>query len=176
MIVKHFAVISVVTVVGLLAVVSILGNARAAGQATPADYSKISAPDLVSKTPKGKLQNPYKDSQKDIVAQGQALFRSYPCSGCHGGDGGGGMCPPLTTSDWIYGGDDDTLFRLITLGSDQLQKNGYTRQGLAPVVGPMPPMGPIVKNSDDLWKIMAFIRSRYDGDPTYKYGTPASEK
>ena len=52
------------------------------------------------------------------------------------------MCPPLTTSEWIYGGDDDTLFRLITLGSDQLQKNGYTRQGLAPVVEPDAAHGP----------------------------------
>jgi hypothetical protein len=86
------------------------------------------------------------------------------------------MCPPLTTSDWIWGGDDDTLFRLVTLGSDELQKKGYTRQGLINAAGPMPPMGPIIKNSDDLWKILAFIRSRYDSDPAYKYGTPASQQ
>jgi mono/diheme cytochrome c family protein len=171
--VKHPAALNAVTVSGLLAMmVLLLGSAQAADQPTPADYTKISPPDLVSKTP----HNPYKDTQKNIVAQGQTLFRSYPCSGCHGGDAGGGMCPPLTTSDWIYDGDDDTLFRLITLGSDQLQKDGYYRHGMAPVVGPMPPMGPIIKNSDDLWKILTFIRSRYDGDPTYKYGTPASEK
>jgi len=82
------------------------------------DYASISPTDLVGKTPKGKLHNPYKDTQQDVVAQGQTLFRSYPCSGCHGGGAGGGMCPPLTSSDWIYGGDDDTLFRLVTLGSD----------------------------------------------------------
>lgn len=150
-------------------------RALAAAPSTAVDYSKTPPTDLVAKTPKGQLHNPYKDTQKDIVAQGQTLFRSYPCAGCHGGDGGGGMCPPLTTSDWIYGGDDDTLFRLITLGSDQLKKDGYTRQGLAAVVGPMPPMGPIIKNSDDLWKILAFVRSRYDGDPAYKYGTPPSQ-
>jgi hypothetical protein len=86
------------------------------------------------------------------------------------------MCPPLTTSDWIYGGDDDTLFRLVTLGSDGLQKKGYTRQGLINAAGPMPPMGPMIKNSNDLWKILAFIRSRYDGDPAYKYGTPPSQQ
>ncbi len=83
------------------------------------------------------------------------------------------MCPPLTTSDWIYGGDDDTLFRLVTLGSDELQKKGYTRQGLINAAGPMPSMGPIIKSSDDLWRILTFIRSRYDSDPAYKYGTPA---
>jgi hypothetical protein len=86
------------------------------------------------------------------------LFRSYPCAGCHGGNAGGGMCPPLTTSDWIYGGDDDSLFRLVTLGSIELQKKGYTRQGLINTAGPMPSMGPIIRNSDDLWKILAFIR------------------
>lgn len=164
------------TVLQLLMTGAIFGEARADAEPSAKNYASIPPTELINQTPKGKLHNPYKDTQKDIVAQGQTLFRSYPCSGCHGGDGGGGMCPPLTTSDWIYGGDDDTLFRLVTLGSDALQKNGYKRQGLAAVVGPMPPMGPIIKNSDDLWKILAFIRSRYDGDPGYKYGTPANEK
>ena len=142
----------------------------------PVDYSKISTIDLVNRTPKGKLHNPYKDSQANIVAQGQTLFRSYPCSGCHGGNAGGDMCPPLTTSDWIYRGDDDSLFRLVTLGSIELQKQGYTRQGLITAAGPMPPLGTIIKDSDDLWKILTFIRSRYDGDPAYKYGIPASQQ
>lgn len=70
--------------------------------------------------------------------------------------------------------NDLSHYPLVTLGSDELQKKGYTRQGLGAVVGPMPPMGPIIKDSDDLWKILAFIRSRYDGDPGYKYGTPAT--
>jgi mono/diheme cytochrome c family protein len=165
-----------IVVLQLLTAGALLRDARAEAQVSAGHAAAVSPTDLVNKTPKGKLHNPYKDAQKDIVAQGQTLFRSYPCSGCHGGGGGGGMCPPLTTSDWIYGGDDDTLFRLVTLGSDALQKNGYTRQGFAPVVGPMPPMGPIIKDSDDLWKILAFVRSRYDGDPGYKYGTPATQQ
>jgi mono/diheme cytochrome c family protein len=160
----------------LLFVVLTLEAPWVAALPAPVDYSKVSATDLVNRTPKGQLHNPYKDSQANIVAQGGSLFRSYPCSGCHGGNAGGGMCPPLTTSDWIYGGDDDTLFRLVTLGSDGLQKKGYTRQGLINAAGPMPPMGPMIKNSNDLWKILAFIRSRYDGDPAYKYGTPPSQQ
>jgi mono/diheme cytochrome c family protein len=162
---------------GLL-VVAILtvGASWAATAPAPVDYRKISAIDLVNRTPKGGLHNPYKDSQADIVAQGTTLFRGYPCEGCHGGNAGGGMCPPLTTSDWIYRGDDDSLFRLITLGSDELQKKGYTRQGLITAAGPMPPMGSIIKNSDELWKILTFIRSRYDSDPAYKYGIPASQQ
>ena len=38
--------------------------------------------------------------------------------------------------------------------------------------GPMPPFGAIIKNADDLWKILAFVRSHYDGDPAYKFGAP----
>jgi hypothetical protein len=72
--VKHPAALNAVTVSGLLAMmVLLLGSAQAADQPTPADYTKISPPDLVSKTPKGKLHNPYKDTQKNIVAQGQTL-------------------------------------------------------------------------------------------------------
>ena len=153
-----------------------LGISLAETLSAPVDYSKISAIDLVNSTAKGGLHNPYKDSQANIVAQGAALFRSYPCAGCHGGNAGGDMCPPLTTSDWIYRGDDDSLFRLVTLGSDELLKKGYTRQGLITTAGAMPPMGPIIKDSDDLWKILTFIRSRYDGDPAYKYGVPASQQ
>jgi mono/diheme cytochrome c family protein len=161
---------------GLLVIaVLTLGSSWADTLPAPVDYDKISAIDLVNRTPKGGLHNPYKDSQANIVAQGATLFRSYPCSGCHGGNAGGDMCPPLTTSDWIYRGDDDSLFRLVTLGSIELQKRGYTRQGLITAAGPMPPMGSIVEDSDDLWKILAFIRSRYDSDPAYKYGIPASQ-
>jgi mono/diheme cytochrome c family protein len=153
-----------------------LGVSLADTLPAPVDYGKISAIDLVNSTAKGGLHNPYKDSQANIVAQGAALFRSNPCAGCHGGNAGGGMCPPLTTSDWIYGGDDDSLFRLVTLGSAELLKHGYTRAGLITTAGPMPPMGPIIKNSDDLWKVLTFIRSRYDDDPAYKYGAPASQQ
>ena len=136
------------------------------------DYTKIGPVNLVANTPKGKLVNPYKDTQAAIVAEGSKLFDGYSCSGCHGGGGGGGICPPLTNGVWIYGGDDDTLFRLVTLGSDELQKKGYTRIGLENVVAPMPAFGAAIKNADDLWKILTFIRSKFDGDPNYKYGNP----
>ena len=34
------------------------------------------------------------------------------------------------------------------------------------------PFGGIIKNSDDLWKTLTFVRSRYSGDPAYKFGAP----
>jgi mono/diheme cytochrome c family protein len=152
-----------------------LGRAWAEDAPAATDYTKIPPADLVQKTPKGKLVNPYKDTDAEAVAAGGKFLLSYSCSGCHGGGGGGGMCPPLTNDTWVYGGDDDTLFRLVTLGSDELQKQGYTRIGRENVVGPMPPFGAIIKNSDDLWKILAFVRSKYDGDPAYKFGAPPGQ-
>jgi mono/diheme cytochrome c family protein len=124
-------------------------------------------------TPRGKLKNPYSDTDAAVVAAGNQLFMSYACSGCHGGTGGGGMCPPVTNDIWVYGGDDDTLFRLVAYGSQDLQSKGYSRKGQENVVAPMPPMGGIVKTDDDLWRILAFIRANYHGSPECKYGCPA---
>ena len=167
-----------VTATAAPAVAAAPATVKAAAEAAPAaagavDYTKVLPKDLIESTPQGKLVNPYKDTQEDIVAAGSKNFQGYACSGCHGGGAGGGMCPPLSNDTWVYGGDDDTLFRLITLGSDELQKHGYARKGRENVVGPMPPFGAIVKNADDLWKAITFIRSRYNGDPAYKFGAPA---
>jgi len=131
------------------------------------EKSKITgqSPEEVEKSaPKGTLRNPYTDDTEKIK-EGRQLFLSYSCNGCHGGTGGGGICPPLSNDVWVYGSDDDTLFRLVTLGSDKLQAEGYYRQGMETVVAPMPPFGPLIKSDDELWKIIAFIRSVYDGDP-----------
>ena len=151
-------------------------DAAKAGGST--DYTKVAPPDLVKNTPKGQIKNPYKDNQADIVADGEKKFLSYSCNGCHGGGGGGGMCPPLTNDIWVYDGDDDTLFRLVTLGSDELQKAGYSRHGSENVVGPMPPFGTLIKSSDDLFRILTFVRSKYssNSDQAYKYGTPPDQK
>lgn len=115
--------------------------------------------ELVAKTPKGELKSPYPDFAK-FAEEGHRQFLRPGCNECHGGTGGGGICPPLTTGVWFWGESDDTLFRLVTLGSQELQKEGYTRlaQGGIGAI-PMPPMGPAVKTADDLWKIIAWIRS-----------------
>jgi mono/diheme cytochrome c family protein len=72
--------------------------------------------DLEKKTPKGQLKNPYNDKVDQIAEDGHKKFMAAGCNGCHGGGGGG---PPLTNDIWVYGADDDTLFRLVTLGSDE---------------------------------------------------------
>jgi mono/diheme cytochrome c family protein len=121
----------------------------------------------VQSAPKGSLKNPYNPSQADIVAQGHDLFQSYSCSGCHGGTGGGGMCPPVNGEVWFYGLEDDTLFRLITLGSLGMDKAGFSHLG-----GPglqMPPFADIIKTDDEIWKMLTWIRSVYKGDPKKKF-------
>jgi len=125
-------------------------------------------------TPKGQLKNPYSDTDAAVVEAGQKLYMNTACSGCHGGTGGGGMCPALTNDIWVYGGDDDTLFRLVAYGSDALQSKGYSRKAQENVVGAMPPMGQIVKTDDDLWRILAFVRANYHGAPECKFGCGAN--
>lgn len=120
--------------------------------------------DLVKSTPKGELKNPYSDFAS-VAEEGHRKYMSAGCNGCHGGGGGGGMAAPITNPVWIYGDDDDTLFRLITLGTGKLSpgdawgKLGYKRKGSENVVGPMPPFGQIIKTDDDLWKIIAWMRT-----------------
>jgi mono/diheme cytochrome c family protein len=115
--------------------------------------------DLIKATPNKQLKNPYNADIAAVAKAGHHLYHAAGCSGCHGGGGGGGMCPPLTNYVWIYGPGDDTLFRLIALGTDTLHEAGYNRVKHEVVSAPMPPFRDIIKTSDDLWKIIAFIRS-----------------
>jgi mono/diheme cytochrome c family protein len=127
---------------------------------------------LADSTPKGKLKNPYDASDKASVASGQKLYNGAGCEGCHGGTGGGGICPPLADGVWIYGGDDDTLFRLVTYGSQTLQSKGYTRKAQENVVAPMPAMAGVVGTADDLWHILTFVRAQYHGPAECRLGCP----
>jgi hypothetical protein len=126
--------------------------------------------EIAKSAEKGSLKSPYADFAK-VAEEGHQKFMSAGCNGCHGGTGGGGMGPPLTNQIWVYGKDDDTLFRLIALGTDELQKQGYSRKGSESVVGPMPPMGTVLKSPDDEWKIIAWVRSI---NPSSAGGSPSA--
>jgi mono/diheme cytochrome c family protein len=150
----------------IAAIVAVLipGNAAVAGTMSPLERALS--------TPRGQLRSPYIDFAS-VAEQGHKLYQSRDCSGCHGGGGGGGMAAPLTNEVWIYGSDDDTLFRLIALGTGSLspgnafQNQGFVRKGSENVVGPMPPFGSIIETDDEIWKIIAWIRSMHcAGDNT----------
>ena len=116
--------------------------------------------ELAKKIPPGGLQSPYQDyaklaKEEELVKQ----FRLPGCNECHGGGGGGGFCPALSQGVWFWGNTDDVLFRLISLGSADLEKQGFTRIQWGTVHAGMPMMGHTVKTADHLWKIIAFIRS-----------------
>ncbi len=166
----RFAGVSAFTLT-LLGAVCWLAASSPAGAAASAKGSAITGKpplEVVATAPKGSLHNPYNGNAK-MAKEGHKLFFQYGCNGCHGGNGGGGMCPPLVNGVWIYGGSDDTLFRLVSLGSDKLEKAGYQREAMENVVGPMPSMGPLIKSDADLWKIITWIRSAYSGPPKHKY-------
>lgn len=119
---------------------------------------------LIAETPPGELNNPYDwrelaaENEKDpdyLVKQ----FRAPGCGQCHGANGGGKFCPTLNAGAWSWGNTDDVLFRLIALGSVELEKQGWTRYQQGEIKAPMPEMGQVVKTSDQLWKIVSYIRS-----------------
>ncbi len=75
------------------------------------------------------------------------------------------MAAPLTNPVWIYGDDDDTLFRVIALGTGSLspgltfEKFTYRRKSSEAVEGPMPHFGEIIGTDEEIWKIIAWMRS-----------------
>jgi cytochrome c(L) len=97
-----------------------------------------------------KKRNPY-TGNPEAITEGRARYLQVGCSGCHGVGGGGGMGPALLDDDWKFGSDDDTLFKLI---------KGEIPQQTMPTV-----FGTELKD-DDVWKILAYVRSLYRGDPS----------
>jgi mono/diheme cytochrome c family protein len=65
------------------------------------------------------LKSPYQNPDS-VAEEGLEIFRSLDCNGCHGGGGGIGMAAALTNPVWIYGNGEDTLFRVIALGTGSL--------------------------------------------------------
>lgn len=125
------------------------------GLGAPAPNSKVLNPEYVkglcvptnSKPPK---LNPYtRDPQ--AIAQGKALWEKIGCYGCHGRGGGGGMGPSLISGRWRYGGSDACVFTSIYFG----------RPKGMPAWGKLGNLKP-----DEIWKVVAYVRSLYKGDPS----------
>jgi len=142
----------------VLIVAALIGEADAAAEKPITPFERAVT------TPRGELKSPYTNIAS-VAEEGHKIYLSHDCNGCHGGGGGGGMAAPLTNVVWIYGDDDDTLFRVIALGTGRLSpgeafaKQGFVRKGSENVVGPMPPFGEILETDDKIWKIIAWIRT-----------------
>lgn len=131
-----------ICVVGILTLGLQLGSLNSASAQTPDTINEASA---IEQQPL-KL-NPY-TGDSTAIAQGRKLYLKYNCYGCHGTLGGGGMGKPLNDEEWLYGGDDASVIETI------LQGRG----------GGMPSFKELLSN-EETWKIIAYIRSYYRGDP-----------
>ncbi|MCS6924611.1 MAG: c-type cytochrome [Candidatus Binatia bacterium] len=93
------------------------------------------------------MRNPY-TGNPEAIAEGQVLYKELNCYACHGMRGGGGMGPNLTDTVWQTGdGSDASLLAQIRDGR-----------------GKMPAYKEVITD-DQAWKLIAFIRTLYKGDP-----------
>jgi cytochrome c oxidase cbb3-type subunit III len=81
------------------------------------------------------------EQQAAALSQGQQLYESFNCVGCHA-HGGGGMGPALMDDTWLYGSQPQQVFASIVQG----RPNGMPSFG-----------GKIVENQ--IWEIVAYVRS-----------------
>jgi cytochrome c oxidase cbb3-type subunit 3 len=86
------------------------------------------------------IRNPYDDNAY-AVSEGKQLFDQMNCSGCHS-HGGGGIGPPLTDDEWIYGSDPQNIFATIVEG----RPNG------------MPSFRGRISNYQ-VWELVAYVRA-----------------
>jgi mono/diheme cytochrome c family protein len=148
--------------VSLTAALPLLFGLKLLAQAPPPAAGGPAQPPLVGPVVEPKEEkNPYTGIPQ-AVEEGKKLYFRASCNACHGGGGGGGMCPPIINDVWVYGSKDKILFMLIKYGSLGLQSKGYTRIGRENVVAPMPPFGSVLQD-DEIWRVLAYVRSLYKG-------------
>src|SRR5262245_7037394 len=82
------------------------------------------------------------------VVEGRHIYLTYGCVGCHGVSGGGGMGKPILDDQWIFGSDDDTLFKLI--------RGDVPKQTMPNVIGK-------ALTDDQVRKVIVYVRSIYEG-------------
>ncbi|KRT71205.1 MAG: mxaG (cytochrome c1) involved in methanol dehydrogenase (mxaG3) [candidate division NC10 bacterium CSP1-5] len=97
-----------------------------------------------------KKLNPF-TGNPEAITEGKRLFSLYGCPGCHGKEGGGGMGRPLLDDEWQFGSDDGTLFKLI--------RGEIPGQTMPDVFGK-------AMKDEEIWQVIAFIRTLYKGDPS----------
>jgi cytochrome c oxidase cbb3-type subunit 3 len=86
------------------------------------------------------VENPYDDNAY-AVSEGKQLFDQMNCSGCHS-HGGGGIGPPLTDDEWIYGSEPQNIFATIVEGRPN---------GMPAFRGRIPDY--------QVWKLVAYVRA-----------------
>src|SRR4051794_12447676 len=86
------------------------------------------------------VKNDYEENAY-ATAEGQRLFTSFNCVGCHA-HGGGGMGPALMDNKWIYGSEPQQIFATIVEGRPN---------GMPSFRGKIP--------DHQVWQLVAYVRS-----------------
>jgi mono/diheme cytochrome c family protein len=110
---------------------------------------------------KPRMLNPFGGSPA-AVEEGRKLYQANGCSACHGVLGGGGMGKAILDDTWAFGSDDETLFKLM--------KGQIPQQTMPKTWASLP--------DDQIWKMIAYIRTLYKGDPAlinWAVPTPAGK-
>ncbi len=84
----------------------------------------------------------------EALKRGRSLFVGTCGAYCHGLQPGNRDAPYLFDCEWKHGGRDDEIFRTIRAGVPNTRMQAFADR--------MP------EGDDDLWKIVAFIRSKAD--------------
>ena len=92
--------------------------------------------------------NPYTGDPAAIDA-GRKLWRQTGCYSCHGGVAEGGVGPSLIDDEWVYVPTDKTIYKAISQGRRGTVMVSWSKD----------------LNPDQIWKVIAYIRSLYQGDP-----------
>ena len=92
--------------------------------------------------------NPLELNENNIKA-GKKLWRKIGCYSCHGGNAEGGVGPSLQDDTWVYKPTDAMLFQTISKGRRGTNMVGWEKD----------------LTTEEIWKIIIYIRSIYNGDP-----------
>lgn len=86
-------------------------------------------------------ENPFA-GMEEAIAAGEQHFAAFNCAGCHAPMGGGGMGPPLSDTEWIYGDKPAQIYNSIVQG----RGNGM------PAFGSMLP-------EEVVWQLVAYVKT-----------------
>ena len=94
-----------------------------------------------SPPPADSVRNPFGGDSKS-AAEGEKLFSSMNCDGCHGGGATGWVAPSLNDGRWRYGGSDGAIYQSIFYGRPK----------------GMPAFGGLLAPSI-IWKLVTYVQS-----------------
>lgn len=134
--------VEAVTAVGLLAGGCGKSPAPAASTETPVAVRYDQHVSAGGKAPPGdSLRNPFASEAKS-AREGEQLFVSMNCDGCHGGGATGWVAPSLNDGRWRYGGNDAAIYQSIFYGRPK----------------GMPAFGGLLQPAI-IWKLVTYIQS-----------------